>query len=129
MHVADPVSSTVLAYTYSIVGQSPRSLFVAGPLPGDRDYRFTVPGPPPALSNSRYTGPYRFHVYEIDPKPETAAGAIAVNTVVTEQIDIPGDIDDFTFDAFFVYPEELKSVARIQVFRDFLVAKAQQWNF
>ena len=40
-----------------------------------------------------------------------------------------GDIDDFTFDAFFVYPEELKSVARIQVFRDFLVAKAQQWNF
>ena len=37
--------------------------------------------------------------------------------------------DDFTFDAFFVYPEELKSVARIQVFRDFLVAKAQQWNF
>ena len=40
-----------------------------------------------------------------------------------------GDIDDFAFDAFFVYPEELKSVARIQVFRDFLVAKAQQWNF
>jgi DNA-binding transcriptional LysR family regulator len=40
-----------------------------------------------------------------------------------------GDVDDFTFDAFFVYPEELKSVARIQVFRDFLVAKAQQWNF
>src|SRR5512140_898255 len=40
-----------------------------------------------------------------------------------------GDLDDFTFDAFFVYPEELKSVARIQVFRDFLVAKAQQWNF
>jgi len=40
-----------------------------------------------------------------------------------------GDADDFTFDAFFVYPEELKSVARIQVFRDFLVAKAQQWDF
>jgi DNA-binding transcriptional LysR family regulator len=35
----------------------------------------------------------------------------------------------FAFDAYFVYPEELKSVARIQVFRDFLVAKAQQWNF
>ena len=99
MQVADPVSSTAMAYTYSIVGQSPHSLFVAGPLPGDRDYRLTIPGPPPALSNSRYTGPYRFHVYEIDPKPETAAGAIAVNTVVTEQIDIPGDIDDFTFQA------------------------------
>jgi len=32
-------------------------------------------------------------------------------------------------DAFFVYPEELKSVARIQVFRDFLVANAQRWHF
>ena len=40
-----------------------------------------------------------------------------------------GDADDFTFDAFFVYPEELKSVARIQVFRDFLVANAQRWKF
>jgi DNA-binding transcriptional LysR family regulator len=36
--------------------------------------------------------------------------------------------DGFAFDAYFVYPEELKSVARIQVFRDFLVAKAQRWN-
>ncbi len=32
-------------------------------------------------------------------------------------------------DAYFVYPEELKSVARVQVFRDFLVAKAQRWNY
>jgi DNA-binding transcriptional LysR family regulator len=32
-------------------------------------------------------------------------------------------------EAYFVYPEELKSVARIQVFRDFLVANAQRWNF
>jgi hypothetical protein len=27
-----------------------------------------------------------------------------------------------------VYPEELRSVARVQVFRDFLVAKAQRWD-
>jgi DNA-binding transcriptional LysR family regulator len=40
-----------------------------------------------------------------------------------------GDIDSFAFEAYFVYPEELKSVARIQVFRDFLVAKAQRWSF
>jgi DNA-binding transcriptional LysR family regulator len=40
-----------------------------------------------------------------------------------------GDDDGFVFDAYFVYPEELKSVARIQVFRDFLVAKAQRWHF
>jgi hypothetical protein len=32
-------------------------------------------------------------------------------------------------DAYFVYPEELKTVARIQVFRDFLVANAQRWKY
>ncbi|HET9902709.1 MAG TPA: LysR family transcriptional regulator [Xanthobacteraceae bacterium] len=39
------------------------------------------------------------------------------------------DGEGFSFDAFFVYPEELKSVARVQVFRDFLVAQAQRWRF
>jgi DNA-binding transcriptional LysR family regulator len=34
-----------------------------------------------------------------------------------------------TLDAYFVYPEELKSVARVQVFRDFLVAMAQRWRY
>ena len=37
--------------------------------------------------------------------------------------------DTLALDAFFVYPEELKSVARVQVFRDFLVANAQRWKF
>ncbi len=32
-------------------------------------------------------------------------------------------------DAYFVYPEELKNVARVQAFRDFLVSNAQRWNF
>src|SRR5262245_4680807 len=40
-----------------------------------------------------------------------------------------GELDAPAFDVYFVYPEELKSVARIQVFRDFLVAKAQRWSF
>jgi DNA-binding transcriptional LysR family regulator len=39
------------------------------------------------------------------------------------------DADAIALDAYFVYPEELKSVARVQVFRDFLVSKAQRWNF
>ena len=39
------------------------------------------------------------------------------------------DADSIALDAFFLYPEELKSVARVQVFRDFLVAKAQRWNY
>ncbi|HEY0439997.1 MAG TPA: LysR family transcriptional regulator [Xanthobacteraceae bacterium] len=37
--------------------------------------------------------------------------------------------EGFALDAYFVYPEELKSVARIQVFRDFLVSKAQRWSY
>jgi DNA-binding transcriptional LysR family regulator len=32
-------------------------------------------------------------------------------------------------DAYFVYPEELRSVARVQVFRDFLISKAQRWQY
>ena len=40
-----------------------------------------------------------------------------------------GESDAVSLDAYFVYPEELKSVARVQVFRDFLVSKAQRWQF
>ncbi len=34
-----------------------------------------------------------------------------------------------SFDTYLVYPEELKDTARINVFRDFLVAKAKGWKF
>ena len=40
-----------------------------------------------------------------------------------------GEGDSIALDCYFVYPEELKSVARVQVFRDFLVANAQRWNY
>ena len=33
------------------------------------------------------------------------------------------------FDTYLVYPEELKDTARINVFRDFLLAKARGWKF
>src|SRR5882724_1530268 len=39
------------------------------------------------------------------------------------------EADPIMLDAFFVYPEELKSVARVQAFRDFLVSKAQRWSY
>ena len=39
------------------------------------------------------------------------------------------DDESVSLDAYFVYPEELKSVARVQAFRDFLVSKAQRWNY
>jgi hypothetical protein len=33
------------------------------------------------------------------------------------------------YECFLVYPEEMRNVARIQVFRDFLVANAQRWRY
>ena len=38
-----------------------------------------------------------------------------------------GESDSIQVDTYFVYPEELKTVARVQVFRDFVVSKAQRW--
>ena len=32
-------------------------------------------------------------------------------------------------ECYLVYPEEMKNIARVQVFRDFLVASAQRWEF
>ena len=34
-----------------------------------------------------------------------------------------------TLPIYFVYPEELKTAKKVQVFRDFLVAKARQWQY
>jgi len=38
------------------------------------------------------------------------------------------DVEMPTLDTYLVYPEEVRAVARVQVFRDFLVAKAQSWT-
>jgi len=37
------------------------------------------------------------------------------------------DLQAPTFDTFFVYPEELRSSNRLNVFRDFMVQKAREW--
>ena len=34
-----------------------------------------------------------------------------------------------SLESYLVYPEEMKNVARVQVFRDFLVSKAQRWTY
>ena len=39
------------------------------------------------------------------------------------------EIDPPTLPILFVYPEELKSSKKVQVLRDFLVAKARQWKY
>lgn len=44
------------------------------------------------------TGSYRFFVYQVDPRPEHRSADIAPgDTVVGEEIDRPGDADEFTF--------------------------------
>jgi DNA-binding transcriptional LysR family regulator len=34
-----------------------------------------------------------------------------------------------SLDCYLVYPEEMRATARLQVFRDYLVQKAQRWSF
>ena len=38
------------------------------------------------------------------------------------------DVEMPTLDGYLVYPEELRTVARVQAFRDFLVGEAQRWS-
>ncbi len=38
------------------------------------------------------------------------------------------EIDPPSLPILFVYPEELKTSKKVQVLRDFLVAKARQWK-
>ena len=98
MVIVDPPLSNQLGFTSGVIGQSPRQLFRVGPLPNDRDFRFTVPGSNPP-GTGRYTGPYRFHAYEIDPAPEGGDAALPFNMVVAGTIEVAGDIDAFTFPA------------------------------
>lgn len=44
-------------------------------------------------------------------------------------VQVLGDLDPPSLESYLVYPEELKNVARVQVFRDFLVSKAQRWAY
>ena len=34
-----------------------------------------------------------------------------------------------SFDTYFCYPDEMKNAAKLKAFRDFIVAKARNWNF
>lgn len=46
-----------------------------------------------------------------------------------ELVRLLAEADMPQLECYLVYPEEVKSVARVQVFRDFLVSKAQRWQF
>lgn len=44
-------------------------------------------------------------------------------------VNVLEDTEMPVFDAFFVYPEDLKDTKRVNAFRDFLVAKSREWSF
>jgi len=97
--VSDSQSPTPLGGLYPFAGQSPLQVFTLPPLPGTRDYGFTVPAQR-IPGYPAYTGPYRFQFYPIDRAPESISPALPLNTTVTgEAIDIAGDIDEFSFPA------------------------------
>ncbi len=43
------------------------------------------------------------------------------------QLSLAADIP--SFDTYFCYPDEMKNAAKLKAFRDFIVAKARNWNF
>ena len=44
-------------------------------------------------------------------------------------LQLPLSADIPSFDTYFCYPSEMKNSAKLKVFRDFIVAKARNWNF
>jgi DNA-binding transcriptional LysR family regulator len=63
---------------------------------------------------------------------ENGAGIAALPDYIAEGTGLVQLFEDQqapSLDAYFVYPEEMRSVARVQVFRDFLISKAQRWNY
>lgn len=55
--------------------------------------------------------------------PDYLVGASSDLVRILPQADMP------ELECFLVYAEELKNLARVKVFRDFLVANAQRWDF
>lgn len=44
-------------------------------------------------------------------------------------VNVLEDLEMPVFDTYFVYPADLKDTKRVNVFRDFLVAKSKEWSF
>lgn len=47
----------------------------------------------------------------------------------SELVQLIPEADVPSLDTYFVYPEELRNTARVKVFRDFLIAKAERWTY
>ena len=55
--------------------------------------------------------------------PDYVADGEAKMTRILREVELPA------LDSYIVYAEEMRTVARVQAFRDFLVAKAQRWTY
>ena len=47
----------------------------------------------------------------------------------SDLIQLIPEADVPSFDCYFVYPEEMRNTARVKVFRDFLISKAERWTY
>jgi DNA-binding transcriptional LysR family regulator len=64
---------------------------------------------------------------------ERGAGIAVLPDYIVEPglglVQILTDVEMPSLDSYLVFPEEMKNVARVQVFRDFLISKAQRWTY
>lgn len=96
---------------------SVHSLAKAGrPPDSPRDYHMVVNNIP-ALREAVETGA------GIAVLPDYAVDGSGTLVTVLRDIEMP------TLESYLVYAEEMRNVARVQAFRDFLVGKAQRWNY
>jgi DNA-binding transcriptional LysR family regulator len=79
--------------------------------------------------------PYRFvtntHL-ALKPALEAGAGVGVLPDYATQGsglVQILREIEMPSLESYLVYPAEMRAVARVQAFRDFLVAKAQRWTY
>jgi DNA-binding transcriptional LysR family regulator len=73
------------------------------------------------------------NIYAIKKAVERGAGVAILPDYMIEPdsplVRLLPDANVPTFDTFFTYPAELKNSARVHVFRDFLLSKAQNWSY
>ncbi|MGV6872733.1 LysR family transcriptional regulator [Pseudochelatococcus sp. B33] len=64
---------------------------------------------------------------------EKGAGLAVLPDFIVEPglglVQLLSDVEMPVLDSYLVFPEEMKNVARVQVFRDFLIGKAQRWTY
>jgi DNA-binding transcriptional LysR family regulator len=64
---------------------------------------------------------------------EHGAGIAVLPDYLVEQgsplVQVLREVEMPSLDSYLVYPEEMKTVARVQAFRDFLIQRAQRWTF